>query len=375
MSFNFSDIFAKHSASVLGVDIGSSSIKVVQVRREHGKAVLETYGAVSLGPYAKVEIGRATQLPTEVLTQALKDVVKEANVTTNDACFAIPYSASLVSVVKLPVAAESQLAQVMPMEARKYIPVPLTEVQLDWTQVSGGAGESAVPAGGKIEVMLVAIQNSTIEKYHTIAANAGLNAAFLEIEIFSAVRASLDHGIAPVVVVDFGAATTKCYVVERGVFRESHLINRGSQELTLALARALNITVTQAEERKRKEGLSEVAAQQPNKLTSTAAAVSPDLAHQSFELTLAPLLSEIAHTVTSFEQRMGEAISTIVFTGGGASLRGFAQYAQTKLQAEVRIADPFGKTQTPAFLTQLLKETGPEFAVAVGVALRRLQEM
>ena len=372
MSFNFSDIFAKHSESVLGVDIGSSSIKVVQLRREHGRAVLETYGAVSLGPSAKVEIGRATQLPTEVLTQALADVLKEANVTTSDAGFAIPYAASLVSVVKLPAAAENQLAQVMPMEARKYIPVPLNEVQLDWTQISGGAGESAAPAGGKIEVMLVAISNSTIEKYHTIASKTGLNASFLEIEIFSAVRASLDHGIAPVVVVDFGAATTKCYVVERGIFRESHLINRGSQELTLALARALNITVMQAEERKRKEGLNEAAP--ATKLTSNSA-VSPDLMHQSFELTLAPMLSEISHTVTSFEQRMGEAISTIVFTGGGASLRGFAEYAQTKLQAEVRIADPFGKTQTPAFLTQLLRETGPEFAVAVGVALRRLQEM
>ena len=64
-----------------------------------------------------------------------------------------------------------------------------------------------------------------------------------------------------------------------------------------------------------------------------------------------------------------------MLTGGGAALKGFREIAQTKLQAEVRIADPFGKTQPPHFLEQILKEAGPEFCVAVGLALRRLQEL
>jgi cell division protein FtsA len=220
--------------------------------------------------------------------------------------------------------------------------------------------------------MLVAIHNATLEKYRAISSGANLTPAFFEIEVFSAVRASLDHGIAPVAVVDFGAATTKFYVVERGIVRESHLINRGSQELTLSAARALNITVAQAEERKRRTGL--IGGADASTALTAASAAAPDLARQSFELTLAPLLADIAHTIASFEQHMSEAISTIVFTGGGASLRGFAQYAQSKLQAEVRLSDPFGKTETPAFLTSLLRETGPEFSVAVGAALRRLQE-
>ncbi len=359
------DIFTKRATSMLGIDIGSSSIKIVQLRREHGKAVLETYGAVSLGPYAKVDIGRATQLPPDMLAQALKDVLHEANATATDAGFSIPYSASLVSMIKLPAAAEGKLEQIVPLEARKYIPVPLTEVQLDWTQVSGGSGDAAAGSGvdGNIEIMLVAIHKNTLEKYRTIATDSALHLSFFEIEAFSAVRASLESGIAPVAVVDIGAATTKCYAVERGIVRESHLINHGGQELTLVSSRALNITVAQAEEHKLRMGLG-VAGQ---------ASESDGMERQSLALTLAPLFTDIGGVITSFEERLGAAMNAVVFTGGGSSLKGFVAYAQARLRAEVRISDPFSKTETPAFLTDLLRETGPEFAVAVGLALRGLQ--
>ena len=235
---SFSSLFKKEAASVIGVDIGSSSIKVVQLRHVHGRVVLETYGAIALGPYAGVEIGRATSLPAEKISEALKDVIREANVTTADAAISIPYSSSLVSIIKLPASVEKQLAQVVPIEARKYIPVPINEVLLDWFVVSGGKGSQPSP-DGKMEVLLVAIHNDTIAKFRSIASEANLAAAFFEIEVFSAVRASLDHGIAPVAVVDMGAATTKFYVVERGLIHESHIINHGAQDLTLAASRAL----------------------------------------------------------------------------------------------------------------------------------------
>src|SRR3990167_403519 len=102
MAFSFSSLFTQSSKSVLGVDIGTSSIKVVQLKREHGRVVLETYGAIALGPYAGVEIGRATALPADKLAGALKDVIREANVTTTDAAISIPYSSSLVYILQLP---------------------------------------------------------------------------------------------------------------------------------------------------------------------------------------------------------------------------------------------------------------------------------
>ena len=362
MAFNLSTFFQKESSSVLGVDIGTSSIKVVQLKREHGRVLLETYGAIALGPYAGVEIGRATSLPAEKIAEALKDVIREANVTVQNASLSIPYASSLISILKLPASVEKQLAQVVPIEARKYIPVPINEVMLDWFVV--GADSKTEPTG-KIEVLLVAIHNDTIAKFRDIASDAGLTVAFFEIEVFSAVRAALEHGIAPVAVVDMGAATTKFYVVERGLIRESHIISHGSQDLTLSASRALGVSVTQAEEWKRKFGLG---------ATDNTIPAEAKLA-ESFTLSLSPLLSELSRTIAAYESRLNQSISQLVLTGGGAGLKGMLEYAQGKIPTEVFLADPFSKSQAPAFLEKILKEAGPEFSVAVGLALRRLQEM
>ncbi len=359
MDFSFPKLFSHEVKSVLGVDIGSSAIKIVQLRHERGRVILETYGAIALGPYAGVEIGRATALDEPKVAEALKDVIREANVTTKDAAVAIPYSSSLVTVIKLPVAVEKTLATVVPIEARKYIPVPINEVLLDWFVISGGQG-SKPNKDGKLEILLVAIHNGTINKYRAITNDASIIPAFFEIEVFSATRAALEHGLAPVAVVDMGAATTKFYVVERGLIRESHIINHGAQDLTLAASRALGLKVAQAEERKRKVGLSTM----------------PEHAglRQTLELTLSPLVAELARTASAWETRENQALTAMVLTGGGATLKGLKEFMQDKIQNEIRLADPFAKTQAPAFLEAILKEAGPEFAVAVGLALRRLQE-
>ena len=359
----FSNFAAQRSPSVVGIDIGSSAIKVVQMRREKGRAILETYGAIALGPYGGIEIGRSTNLPIEKIVEALKDVIREANVNGSDSALSIPYSSSLVSVIKVPEVNQKQLAQMMPIEARKYIPVPIGEVMLDWYVVPEER-QAGVSAEGKevqkMNVLLVAIHNETISKYQAIVSGAALNASFFEIEVFSSVRASLDHGIAPVAVLDFGAATSKLYIVERGIVRESHIVNRGSQDVTLAVSQALNITVAQAEELKRVKGLSDK--------------TQVDFI-KSAELTLQYILTEINRVLVAYESRAQVSISKLVCVGGGSSLKGFKEYASSKTNTPVELADPFGKTEAPAFLGDVLKEAGPEFSVAVGLALRRLQEI
>ena len=103
---NFLDsVFKKFSsqkdASVIGVDIGASSIKIVQMRRKGGKAILETYGELSLGPYAGIEVGRATKLGPEKIVEALNDVLKESNATTKSVALSIPMRQSLVAVIRM----------------------------------------------------------------------------------------------------------------------------------------------------------------------------------------------------------------------------------------------------------------------------------
>ncbi len=370
MSF-FDTFFKKQSPSVLGIDIGSSAIKVVQLRKKAGKAVLETYGELALGPYGGVEIGRATNLTNEKLAEAVKDLLKEANVTTKSAGISIASSASLLPFIHMPVSDEKQLATMIPIEARKYVPVPITEVSLDWWIIP--KQESSVnefekePQGGDktadkgVDVLLVIIHNDVLNRLSEISHAAQVEASFYEIEIFSSMRAVLEQSAEAVMVVDMGAGTTKLYIIERGILRSSHTINRGSQELTLALSRSLGMSVGDAEHIKRTHGLSS----DPNKKNIA----------EVLSLNLDYIFSETNRVISAFEHKYNKNISKIILTGGGSLLKGFLDMARIKFQTEVVLGDPFAKTEAPAFLEPVLRTAGPEFAVAIGIALRKLQDL
>src|SRR3989344_4519737 len=257
---SFLSSFFKKESSVLGIDIGSSAIKVVQIKKKRGRAVLETYGELALGPYAGIEVGRAASVPADKIVEAIKDILKEAKTTTTSCGVSLPLSSSLISFISIPPVPEKQLAEIITLEARKYIPVPLNEVLLDWSIIPKEDAyvteeESATPEKQGSDVLVVAIHNQYISDYQGIMSGAGLQPSFYEIEIFSSIRAVVDQGVSTVMVVDMGARSTKLYIVERGILRASHIINKGSQDITLALSKAMSITVSEAETMKRTYGL------------------------------------------------------------------------------------------------------------------------
>jgi len=357
------------SSSVVGIDIGTSSIKVVQLAKKGGRALLETYGELALGTYAGVEIGRATNLPPEKISEALRDVLQEAKISSQNCALAIPFGASLISAVEMPEVPEKQLEQMVPFEARKYIPVPIDEVALDWWVVPKPTDKPAEfsekktgpQQGGKIDVILVAIHNDTLAKYQTIVNQAQLEASFFEIEIFSAIRSVVDEELPVQMIIDIGAGSSKFYIVEHGVVKISHIINQGSQDITLALSQALSIPVQTAEIMKRDP--SQIGEQYKKNFESI---VSVNLDH---------IFSEAHRLMLSFERRYNHKIPNVAVVGGGALLAGVLSYAETQLQTKVTLGNPFSKTEAPASLAEILKTTGPEFAVAVGIALRKLSEL
>ncbi len=370
--------FSKKDQSVLGIDIGSSAIKIVQVRRKHGRAVLETYGELALGPYAGVEVGRATALPNEKIGEALKDILREAKSTTLSAGVALPLSSSLISFITLPQIQEKQMAEVVALEARKYIPVPMNEVKLDWSLIpredAFSTDEEVVPgSNGEVtakkkdgkpmtqDVLIVAIHNEYINNYQAIMTNTAIKASFFEIEIFSSIRAVVEQGIQAVMVVDMGARTTKLYIVERGILRSSHIINKGGQDITLTLSKSLSISVNEAENMKRTYGLK--GGPEYKELT------------EIITVNLDNIFYEANAVLLNYQKKYMKNISKVVLTGGGVLLKGFTDLAKISFQTEIIYADPFGKLDTPAFLAEQFKEAGPEFAVAIGTALRRLGEV
>jgi len=370
----FKGFFGPKEQSVLGIDVGSSSIKVVQIKRKGGKAILETYGEISLGPYAGFEIGQATNLPPEKLAVALKDLIKEANVTTRNAGVAIPIKASLVTVMEMPAVPERELASVVPLEARKYIPVPISEVQLDWSiipedddsqadlpeDVKAVAMPDGIPKVKKTHLLVVAIHNDVLAHYSTLLTAAEVETSFFEIEIFSAIRSVLDQDVRPIAVIDMGAASTKLYIIERGAVRTSHIINRGSQDITLDMSRSMSLRVDAAEKMKRNFGNN--------------GATNDGRIKEISDLILDSIFSEAQSIILAYQRKHNKNVAKVILTGGGAALKGVAEKSFASLQIETVYGAPFDKVQAPAFLEDVLRVTGREFAVSVGIALRKLQE-
>jgi type IV pilus assembly protein PilM len=360
-------LFGGENPSVLGIDIGSSSIKVVQLRRKGGQAILETYGSLALGPYGGVEVGKSINLPPDRVTEALVDVLREAHISSNQAGLALPYGASLISMAELPAVAEAELSKIIPFEARKYIPVPLTEVMLDWMVIPEGTNAAAQAQdnlGNKqkmLDVLLVAIHNETIARYQTIMTQAGLDVTFFEIEAFSNIRSILDQSLKTEMLIDIGAATTKVYIIEQGIIRMPHIITRGSQDVTKALSQGLGLSDQDAEVIKRDFSRVPVARQK-------------DVA-TVVEQTMEPLFIEVNQVLMSYQNKFSKTVSRSYLIGGGARLSGILPFAASRIKTEVVLGNPFSKTAAPAFLESVLKETGPEFSGAVGAALRKLQEI
>lgn len=347
----------KDGESVIGVDIGTSSIKVVQLAEKRGSAVLETYGEIALGPYADAEVGQAVNPPAEKAGAALNDLVREANVTSRMGGVAVPLSASLISLITLPTTNQNDIAAMVPIEARKYIPVPVAEVSLDWFVIPEAEAEFLSASGrtrapNSTDVLLVAIHNSALARFDALLKAASVTPKFFEIEPFSMARAAYEHTTQPTMVIDFGASGTRIYIIEFGVIDVSHTINKGGQDVTHALAKSLNLTFSEAEKQKREKG-----------------AANADAGAS----TLNYIFSEAKRIYLTYQRKEGKAISQVVLVGGGALLPGTLEMAKQEFDAPVVMGNPFDRVQTPAFISDVLTNVGPSFATAIGLALRAIK--
>ncbi len=357
---NIFSLFGTKEKNILGVDIGSTSIKIVQLRKEKERAVLETYGELSLANYAKTEAGRSVILVNDKLKEALNDVITESQAKASRAIVSIPLKNSFITTMTMPELRPNELKDAITYEARKYIPIPLSEATTDWWVLPPQSTESAVtslgsPKRSNINVLLVAVPNDVIEKYKNIFSKIGITIDAFEIESFALIRsAHQESGTA--LLMDMGASSTKIVLVDAGVVRMAHSINQGGWGLSQALQQSLGLDFERAEALKREFGII--------RRPETQGAVS----------VLEPLIDSLATEAERFlldwKRKGGRGISKVFLAGGGALLRGIDNVMIKKFGVETEIINPFSKIIYPAFLEPRLKEIGPAFANAVGLALR-----
>jgi type IV pilus assembly protein PilM len=360
LDFGKFKFWAPKNSRVIGIDVGTSSVKVIQLRKEKGKAILETYGEIATGPYRGLSVGQAAILTPDKLAELMRDLFKESNITTNLGSFSIPLSASLLVNIEIPKVEKEMMDKVIPIEARKYIPVPISEVALDWwviptTQINPEAET------GKLEILVVAVHNSIVSQYRELAQNITVESAFFEIETFSSIRSVFAGDMAATVILDLGASTTKMAIVDYGIVRLSHTVARGAQDITLGISRSLGVDFNKAEEIKRQVGLVE---------HFSGGEVAPTI-----NTVVEYIFADVAKVMSAYQAKHRRAVGKIILIGGGALLKGILEVAQKSFEVPVVLGKPFENVVSPAFLETMLAEAGPGFAVSIGLALRHLQNI
>lgn len=357
----------KGAGTYVGLDIGGSFIKAVQLHKNKGKAILDTYGEIALGPLAGLEVGQATNLPVDKLVEAINDLFVEAKITSRDLVFSLPLTSTLLTVIEMPDLGEIKLKEMIPIEARKYIPTSVSEVTLShWliphlsrTYIDPDQAEKE--KGNmvkKVDVLLAAVHNDIFAKYNEIAQKLGATSVTYEIEVFSTIRAVLGRDNTPTMILDIGAANTKVTVVEEGIVRSSHLTNVGSQDITTALSHSRGKTMLESEETKREFGL-------------TGDPGDASIAEVT-RLAVERIFQEANRILVRYQDEKHIVISKVVLTGGGSLLKGIRELAAKNFETDVVYGNGFDKVEAPAVVEPLLKDSGPEFAVALGLALRKL---
>lgn len=358
---SISDIFSsfqnKHDASngVVGIDIGSSSIKVVELQDRKGVITLTTYGEIQLGPYAGKDIGESVVLDSKQEQEALVDVIRESAVHARSAVFAMPLSSSFVTNVSIEAEADTDLASIVRIEARKVIPASLSEVTLDWAEVEVTKTEAKEDKINRRSVLIAAIQNSALERFKVLMQFAGLTQPPTEIECFSTIRALYSSDESDIAVIDIGAVSSKLYIARKGLLMRMYRIRAGGAIATKRIAEMLEVDFEVAEELK-------FAA---DKNASTFSEMKR--AHNS---SYDRPFREFNQVLREYEKKTGVTFDSVYLAGGGALFPGTDAHLKEVLNREVIMANPFSKVAYPAFMEDTIRTIGPSFTVALGAAVR-----
>lgn len=327
---------------MLGVDIGSSSIKIVQVDRGDSLR-LTTYGMVDIGDPIS---SQTTDEEVHKLADLLKNLMEKAHVTTKNCIMSLPNSAVFTSVIDMPKMGDKEMESAMQFEAKKYVPLPFSEVTLSWTIISENDD------GASLKVLLIAVPNQIRDIYIKLFQLAGLNLEIIEIEALSLIRSLVVDKEKNDVIIDIGAKVTGLNFVRHGTLQLTRNLSIGGDTITDRIAQALNLSVPRAEQFKRDFGLQ-----------------GTDFLPEAVKPVLSVIKTEVAQIIGIYSANNVNT-DRIVLVGGGAQLPGILEYFQNELSVKTVLGNSLAQVNYDDAVKPIISRYALHLTIAVGLAIR-----
>jgi type IV pilus assembly protein PilM len=363
-------------ADVIGLDVGSHTIKVVQLDDERGGLVLRKAGSRPTPPET---VKGGVIADTTAVAQAISSLLSALEINATQVVAGVAGPTVVVRQLQMPAMSERQLRKSIQWEARSYVSFPVEDSVLEF-QVLGQR------EGGQLDVMLVATPRDMVDTRVEAIERAGLEPVAIELEPFATMRSVLEFAGAPpfeqetIALVDIGASFTEINIVKDRRFVLTRTIPIAGNGMTDAIASALAMDNDKANALK--ETAMQVVCGEEERATLDPFAQQ---ASRAVEPLLDELIREIRRSLAYYDYQQQSptdgddpqrvpGVNRIIVSGGSAKMAGLSAYFQAQLGVPVEVAQVLasGRIQTPGLSQEYLDEHSPTLVVATGLALREI---
>lgn len=342
----------------LGIDFGTSSIKIVELELNKQRVQLANYGWVKIdfnGDDGEIDYNNKVKIYLQAL-------VEKMNPKSKAVYASMPSFSGLVTLIEFPNMKRSELDQAIQFEAHKYIPTSLDEVSISWDVVTKQNDKelknTSISSSDKIQVLLVAAPREKVMKYEDFIRSTKLKIKAIELETFSLARSLVGDDMGTFIVIDIGFRACSIVLVEKGVVKVNRNIDAGGNEITDSIAENMNISKKRAEELK-KQGKDFINSRESSIILPT----------------LDLITSETMRIINAYRNKNKEnKIDGVILSGGTAKLKGIDEYFSKSLEISTVIGNPWKKIVYAEELKPVIEKIGSSFSVALGLALRGVED-
>jgi type IV pilus assembly protein PilM len=361
----------------VGLDIGTDRVRLAQIKPSGSTFALQRYGVVGV-PMGSVVEGEIVD--ADAVASAIRQLMRTIGLRGANATVGVSNQKVVVRLIDLPYMEDAELQGAIRYQAQDYIPIPVEEAILDF-QIIGDYMTSADEHMN--EVLLVAAQRDMIDETVQAVERSGLKLTAIDVTPFAVVRGifGVSRSVLPddteaageaTAVIHMSAGITNIVVVENGVPRFTRVSSLAANEMTRAVATALDITLDEADDLKQRVGLPGVDE------TGIGADIPSDIdpervrgVQEALERQVSKFMAEVRRSLDYYLTQTSQvrAIRRILLTGSGAKLRNFDSYIARGLQAEVELADAMRWVSVPSQYQALLQADRLGATAAIGLAM------
>ena len=349
-------IFGKKN-SIVGLDIGSRSIKVGELAHNKNKSKLKKFGMIDLPP-GLIEEGNISD-PLQV-ANIIKQLFKAYNVKEQNVAVSIGGYSVIVKKINVQTMSEDQLQDSIHLEAEQYIPFDMNDVNIDF-QILGESPNNP----NQMSVILVAAKKDMVNNYINLVEMAGLNPCIIDVDAFALQNVyDLNYEITGenVAIIDIGHAKTSLNILKDDVSVFMRDVSLGCGQINQEIVSVVDCSIEEAEQ---------------IKLNNTGEKLSKDHLQNIVTTVVIDWCDEIRRALDFFYSTYPEdQIKKIILSGGGANIEEFRNLLAEETFAEVEPINPFNNidVDTDHFENSYLKAIAPQAAICMGLALRKVDD-